>query len=281
MTDTSKTAETSPEPEPSKHERAYAVICLVSLLLVVVLLMLDGIGVWSVLPMLVGGVAFLLRWRSGPPLVLFIVLWMAPTQFPNGYEPAIFISAIKVWPDLSLRRIDPTVSLEDVILCAALLAYTAACYRSLALSHSILPPDYRRSRRPTRGPAKRPPAPQPGPLLPRPGEPASQWEVPVLFAALGASALGGLVLWALSGFVPGWLGLSPTVLRNAGYFWVCVLVVSLGLAFFRYQARRRAPPEENLLYLQDQLWRQTRTEQGVVDRWLVWARQRGQRRKEQ
>ena len=74
------------EREQSTQERAYAVICLVSLLLVVVLMMLDGIGVMSVLPMLVGGVAFLLRWRSGPPLVLFVFLWMAPTRYHHGAE---------------------------------------------------------------------------------------------------------------------------------------------------------------------------------------------------
>jgi hypothetical protein len=45
--------------------------------------------------------------------------------------------------------------------------------------------------------------------------------------------------------------------------------------------RRRAPTEENLLYLQDQLWQQTRHEQATLNRWLVWARLRWQRRKEQ
>src|SRR6266478_6556771 len=131
MTDTPKTAETPPEPAPSKHERAYAVICLVSLLLVVVLLMLDGIGVWSVLPMLVGGVAFLLRWRAGPPLVLFTFLIMAPTHFRNGAESDTFLAALGGWSDLGPgRRMDHSLSLEDVVLCAALLTYTAACYRA-------------------------------------------------------------------------------------------------------------------------------------------------------
>jgi hypothetical protein len=265
------------EPEQGKHERAYAVICLVSLLLVVVLMMLAGIGVWSVLPMLVGGVAFLLRWRSGPPLVLFTFLIMAPTHFRSGAESDTFVSALGGWSDMGPgRRIDHSLRLEDVVLCAALLTYTAACYRALALGHSIFPPDKRRTRALTRKPAKR----EPPPLVPRPGEGADQLELPILFGTLITSVVGGLLLWVFSGFTPQWLELSPAVWRNAGYFWVCLLAVSLCLAFLRYQGRRRAPREENLLYLQDQLWQQTRYEQGVINRWLAWARQRGQRRKE-
>jgi hypothetical protein len=41
---------------------------------------------------------------------------------------------------------------------------------------------------------------------------------------------------------------------------------------------RRASPEESYLYLQDQLWRQTRREQSRLNRWLVWYRLRRQRR---
>jgi hypothetical protein len=278
MAETLTAADHPAEPEQSKAERAYAVICLVSLLLVVVLMMLDGIGVWSVLPMLVGGVAFLLRWRSGPPLVLFTFLLMAPTHSRVGGESDTFLSALGGWSELGPgRRIGQSLALEDVVLCAALLTYTAACYRTLALGHSIFPPDTRR-RRPAPGqPAKR----GPPPLVPRPGEAAGQLELPILFGTLIASIVGGLLLWVFSGFMPRWLELSPAVWRNAGYFWVGLLAVSLSLAFLRYQGRRRAPREENLLYLQDQLWRQTRYEQGVINRWLAWARQRGQRRKEQ
>jgi len=63
---------------------------------------------------------------------------------------------------------------------------------------------------------------------------------------------------------------------------VCVGVVGLLLAStaFGYLRRLRAPVAENLLYLQDQLWRATRGEQSLLNRWLTWARLRAQKRKE-
>jgi hypothetical protein len=277
------------EREQSTHERAYAVICLVSLLVVVVLMMLDGMGVWSVLPMLLGGVAFLLRWRSGPPLVLFFFLWMAPTRFHHASEPDPFLAWIVNWggPGVNLRTrtVDESVLLEDVILCAALLSYTAACYRSLALSHSIFPPDFRRARISSDGIGRRRAVLQNrptarDPFVPRTAELASPSEVPILFGVLGSSVLLALVFWVLSGFLPAELELSPVAWRNVSYFWAFVLVVSLCVAFFRYLGRCRAPKEENLLYLQDQLWLQTRHEQSALNRWLVWARLRWQRRQE-
>ncbi len=42
-----------------------------------------------------------------------------------------------------------------------------------------------------------------------------------------------------------------------------------------------ATPEEHLLFLQDLAWRETRLEQNQIHRFLVWARLRAQRRKEQ
>jgi hypothetical protein len=277
-------ADTTGEREQSKQERAYAVICLVALLLVVVLMMLDGMGVWSVLPMLIGGAAFLLRWRSGPALVLFVFLWMAPTRFAHGLEADTFVSWMINQGSASGfragRPLDLSATLEDVILCAALLTYAAACYRALGLSHSIFPADFRGMRMPVREQRKRASKPSPTPPVPRPAQAVSPSELPILLVALSAAILVGLLVWFLSGYVPPELGLSPAAWRNVVYFWVFVILVSLCVAFFRYLGRRGAPTEENLLYLQDQLWRATRQEQSALNRWLVWARLRWQRRKE-
>jgi hypothetical protein len=38
-------------------------------------------------------------------------------------------------------------------------------------------------------------------------------------------------------------------------------------------------PEEAALYLQDELWRQTRREQARLNRWLAWAEKREARRR--
>jgi hypothetical protein len=272
-------AETAVEPEQSQIERTYAVICLLSLLLVVILMMLDGMGVWSVLPMLVGGVAFLMRWRTGPPLVLFIFLWMAPTRYA-GYLPESFLAAVAGWTEFGhARAFERSTNLEDILICAALLTYAVSCYRSLALSHSVFPQEYQRvvgfnaQQKQSGMPLK--------PLVPRPGEPFDPREMPILFGVLGGCLVLGFGIWALSWYLPPQLGRTQEEWRNIMFFWVLSLVLALVLAYFRYQARRRAPLEENLLYLQDQLWRQTRREQGTINRWLVWARQRWQRRKEQ
>jgi hypothetical protein len=272
------------EREQSTQERAYAVICLVSLLLVVVLMMLDGIGVMSVLPMLVGGVAFLLRWRSGPPLVLFVFLWMAPTRYHHGAEADAFLSWLSNWgapgAHAGSRGLDQGLLLEDVILCAALLSYTAACYRSLALSHSIFPPDFRRNRSAAADRRKPKASPAPQPYVSRPPEPARPSEVPIFLGVVVASVQAALVLWFLADFLPPELELSPVAWRNVALFWAFAMFVSLCVAWFRYLGRGRAPTTENLLYLQDQLWLQTRHQQGTLNRWLVWARLRWQRRKE-
>jgi hypothetical protein len=274
---------TTKEPEQSLHERAYAVTCLVALLVVVVMLMLDGMGVWSVLPMLVGGVAFLLRWRSGPPIVVFLFMLMAPAHRGDDLEPVSFMTTVLAWvippAYYASKGLDGSLPVEDVLLAVGLVTYVAACYRSLALSHSVIPPEFARRGIATRGP-KRPLGQPPSQLICRPDDSTRPLELPILFGALGVSLVAGWLLWWGSGQMPTAFQLSLAVWRNVVAFWVWVLVVSLSLTFFRYLGRLRAPTDENVLYLQDQLWRQTRHEQGAVNRWLVWARLRWQRRKE-
>jgi hypothetical protein len=63
--------------------------------------------------------------------------------------------------------------------------------------------------------------------------------------------------------------------------WVAVVLLLLATAVLGYLRRLWAPPADNLLYLQDQLWRETRREQSLVNRWLTWARLRRQRRQEE
>jgi hypothetical protein len=57
--------------------------------------------------------------------------------------------------------------------------------------------------------------------------------------------------------------------------WAGGLGLALAASVLGYLGWSRATPEESRLYLQDQLWRETRAEQGEVNRWRVWARRRG------
>ena len=45
-----------------------------------------------------------------------------------------------------------------------------------------------------------------------------------------------------------------------------------------YLGQYRLTADEAALYLQDELWRQTRREQSRINRWLAWAVQRHKRR---
>ncbi len=54
------------------------------------------------------------------------------------------------------------------------------------------------------------------------------------------------------------------------------LIVVFGL--IAYLGQRRLTADEAELYLQDELWRQTRREQSRLNRWLAWAVQRRKRR---
>jgi hypothetical protein len=277
--------ETPNNVEQTPGERNYAIVCLLALLLVVILLMFSGLGVWSVIPLLIGGVTYLLRWRAGPPLVLGVFLLMAPTHYLHNTQTATFITWLFLRSPFSgfpmRRQFDLGTFLEDVLLAVALLTYTAACYRSLALAQSILPPEATRTL-PARRAKTRVPQP-PKTELPRSGHGITAWELPLLFGIVGVCVFVAGGIWTGLRLLraDSELDFSPAEWRSLIAFWSFVGVFAVSVTVFRYLGRRRAPTEENLLYLQDQLWQQTRREQSMLNRWLVWARLRGQRRKEQ
>jgi len=88
-----------------------------------------------------------------------------------------------------------------------------------------------------------------------------------------------LPLWTgLAVVVWGWmidsapaLGMSVKSWRTLRVSWAVLAVVTATAFVAGYVRRATATPEESLLYLQDQLWRSTRHEQGTLNRWLVWA----------
>jgi hypothetical protein len=68
--------------------------------------------------------------------------------------------------------------------------------------------------------------------------------------------------------------------RTLVLFWTIGLVLLVGAGLIDYLGRRALSPDESAVFLQDQLWQETRGEQRRLGRWLAWARLR-QRRKEQ
>jgi hypothetical protein len=98
----------------------------------------------------------------------------------------------------------------------------------------------------------------------------------------------GLPLWALLACLTWWgltgwdplFGIDDPVLFALLLLGTLGGAVALAGAVLRHRDWVRATPEEALLYLQDQLWRETARDQGRLNRWLVWARLRGRARKE-
>jgi hypothetical protein len=79
---------------------------------------------------------------------------------------------------------------------------------------------------------------------------------------------------------PAWLDLDPTLWRLLLLVWGMGLGLAGLHAFLSYVGRIQASREESLLYLQDQLWSQTRGEERRINRWAVWGRLRRQRKEE-
>jgi hypothetical protein len=163
----------------------------------------------------------------------------------------------------------------DVGLCAAVLAYSAGQYRLLALTHSVFPVEARG--RPARGGKWSAPAgarQRRSPHLPR------SWEMIALVIAAAAWAVAVSLFWLVLSVFPAPLELSHGLWRGL------LLIFSVGLttavlgAAAAYVNWLTTSPTEHLLFLQDQAWRETRREQNQINRWLTWARLRGQRRKE-
>ena len=102
----------------------------------------------------------------------------------------------------------------------------------------------------------------------------------MLTTAAGVWAVGVALFWLALPAVGPPLGLS----RGLWHALLLIFLVGLtaavlaGAAAYLHWATAR--PEEHLMYLQDQAWRETRREQNRINRFLTWARLRAQRRKE-
>jgi hypothetical protein len=237
--------------------RNYTLLCLAALFLLVVYLADGGLGWWSLLPALIGGVALLALWSIGPPLVLLSLAGL------------ILANARSHWRSPYWAR-DKVPTMMDLILCAAVLAYVLGHYRLLSLMRHVFPLDPRR--------------------LPGSGfvDPARRRSANLVGAREMARLLMALPLWTcLSVVFWYWmmeeeipLGMPREVWQTLRLVWAGLVVVAGTGIVAGYLRQTLATPEESLLYLQDQLWRQTRREQGSLNRWLAWARLRARQGRE-
>jgi hypothetical protein len=280
-------------------ERHYFFICLAALLVLQLVLLARplprwalAVGSWVPLvglwPVLLGVAGLMLRWRTTPLLVLFVVsglLFLAPSR--GAHDPV-----------------------RDMLLGAAFLTFTIANYRLQALQHFVFPRDPRhRSLTGTAQAAKRRardergvPAPVALPARRRAGRLVSLEELSFLLVTVllwvGVAPFcypllesqpphGYETHWwehidneTLRGLASGVEGMVELVWQLRGGFWLLgggVLLASLLLGHLLF---RRQSPEEAALFLQDTVWKETRREQRRLNRWLAWARLRQEKRKE-
>jgi hypothetical protein len=243
--------------------RMYVFLCLVALTVVVLLLMQRQYGTWSVFPGVIGLLAVVFRWRSGPLLFL-----AALTGFVLVQHVVIRNTAWRLLP----RR---TAPLSDWILCGACLAFVMAQYRLQGLVNFIFPPDPRtRSRTaPKPSPPAAPPPRRAGDLV-TPAETGLFLLALPLWSALAQFSWGAL---APNAHV---LGVAPALDQLVLLTWFLGGGLLLATGLLGYLEYRRFTAPEATLFVQDTLWHETRREQRRVGRWLAWKRIQGARRKE-
>jgi hypothetical protein len=288
--------DTPPVAAAPDAARNYTFLCLVALLVLLLGLMvaLPRAGpMWVLLPVLVGLGGLLLRWSVAP---LLFLLTLGGVLYTYG---------VLRTPPRPGAEPPATAPVTDLVLGVAALAYVAGHYRLQSLLRAVFPHDPRRALVPrgrpgTATPARRPPARVPerrSTGLASPGELVWLLMALPVYGILAVVAYRRLVLPGspeLFGGDPRDLGyeggdyqalLSVQMLVEAVYrgrllLWVlgcAVLVVSGLLGYAGWARMSRAEAE---VFLQDAVWRETRREQRLLNSWLVWARWRRGRGKE-
>jgi hypothetical protein len=265
--------------EPPPASRHYVLLCLMMLLVITVQLVERVPDVLSLLPLVFGGVFLLVPWRDGPALVLLFVGWLLTAEGHYGIPRDVFHDLVTEEFRFFAGESRMIPVFDDLLLAAAFLVYAAGYYRYFGFVRHLFPLDprhqpyaglvYGERRRLVEEPQRRGP------------DTLTAWEFGLLALVVPLWIGGAAVLW-------NWMmedQLRDYVFDDA--LWaVLKLMYLLGvpLLLFRagiaYSMQCRAHRDESLVFLQDQLWRETRREQGRVNRWLTWARLRAQRREE-
>jgi hypothetical protein len=268
-----------PLPEPTSP-RPYLVLCVLMLLALTALLGERVPDVWSALP-LAFGVAFLvIQWRDAPALVLLLVAVLLASEGVPGGPPGVvqrlLLHGFHSYAGVFARS---RPLFDDFLVAAAFLVYAASHYRLVGLMRNLFPLDPRvrpygglrlaERRRLQEEPQR------------RSTDTVTAREYGLLAVAVPLCVGGAAWLWPWTIAGDEYLHSSESIvvslLKLLYLFGVPLVVFRAALV---YTIRCRAGGDESLLYLQEQLWRETRREQSRANRWLTWARLRAQRRKE-
>lgn len=308
-----------PGPRPAKEKdllqdpaiRNYGIAALAALSVVALGLLFRNLGMWSLLPLLVGSLGLAARWRSGPVLVLLALGWVLYSE-RLGLSPFDLIEYVLLViasvlsgtgaPSSPTRLglgIAGRFQFSDLILSGAAVAYCGAHYRLIGLVHHLFPTDARRS------PGQRPAWAQGKGVEPRRSpESVPARELPTFLLTTQGWLMLAVLTWAwlmarrppvLEWPSPMWQAVYPELVQGGsrvvielpdtlwrGMLLAWVLVVSLIVlnGAIAYVGQGRMSREEAALFLQDTVWRQTCREQRLLGRWLTRARLRLRKRKE-
>jgi hypothetical protein len=250
MSDSQPSGDALPPVQPLH----YQVLCGIALAAIFLVQLQEGLLLWSMIVLLLGATAVLLRARISP---LLIVLALVGGQFYHQY----------LFPAGRQRG---TLQVEDVVLCAATLAYVAGHYRLLALWRNILPLDPRQIYHKRAGVIV--PLSRLGKVAPqhRPTAHLSRGELAWFVLQLPLFALLAQAVWIVLGARRELHALSPWLLQLMHATWILVLGLLLVGQLLRVVRLLRMDRVTAQIVLQDTLWAETRREQRRIGRWLAW-----------
>lgn len=231
----------------------YQVLCGIALAAIFLVQLQQGLLLWGMIVLLIGAAA-VLRARISP---LLVVLPLVGAQLYLRY----------LFP---IGRQRDALQVEDVVLCAATLAYVAGHYRLLALWRSILPSDPRQIYH--KGAGVIVPLSRLGKVAPqhRPVALLSRGELAWFVLQLPLFALLAQAVWIVLGARRNLHELEPRLLQIMHASWVLVLGLLLVGQLFRVVRLLRMDRVTAQMVLQDTLWHETRREQRRIGRWLAW-----------
>jgi hypothetical protein len=272
------------EPAKAPAVRNYVFVGLAAVIVFVLATFARGAEAAGLLAAVFAVAGLLARWASGP--FLFAVIAGYLLMDPYGLHWASFFSGYRSLRTPA-RSADAELDLGSLLIVLAVLIYLMAQYRVFSLLAHAVPTDPRRladHRNATRPPRlgrhwrRIPPPVDPSarrdPHQKRSPRAVAESELPQMLAVAAACVLGAQIAWAiLARFEPAF-EMEPRYARLMLLIWLVGVGVMIASAGLGYLAMRRAPPDEAAMYLQDELWKETRREQQRVQRWRVWGRAR-------
>lgn len=262
------TPSTAPDTRPDSPQSNYFVLGAGSLAVIALALLGLNVGRFGTLiVVLVGLVGLLLRWR-GAALVLLGVLALVlqlvlRAQWIFGRGPQV----------------------AELLLAAGMLCFCVSHYRLIALTSTIIPADPRLRKGQPRWELgflrlrRRPPVVR----VRRPVASFAANEIVSLLVTLPGCAILAQFVWQALYRHRFWPIENPGLIGPLWRFilltWAIGVAAMVSRAVLGWWTRRHMTRDEAALLLQDTLWKETRREQRLINRWRAWYRIR-RRRKE-